>query len=264
VMAVSRRSFQINPTGDFNWLPLLSIISGRRLTRIVGQTLTELLGFAADIEDLWKSYYCIATNYSQAREHPLRSGPLTQALRASTAIPGALPPVIVDGDLLCDGGTFNNFPVDVMRNLRGVGMVIGVDLNFKKARRMEIGEVPGTWALLRDRLRPRKQRHYHLPSMVSYLLNVTILYSMSRQRHAQTQTDLYFNPPLDRVGLLEWKRFDQIVQQGYEHAIEVLNKPVPNLAPAPGADADRSVLQPAARPRGPARVEVLRPDRAAG
>ena len=221
--AITRRAFSINPTGDFNWVPLLSLISGRRMRRIVTQAATELLGFEADIEDLWKNYYCIATNYSHAREQPLRSGPLIKAMLASTAIPGALPPVIVDGDLLCDGGTFNNFPVDVMRNLRGVGSVIGVDLNSRKARRIEFDEVPGTWALLRDRLRPRKQRRYKLPSLPAYLMNVTILYSMSRQRHAQLQTDLYFNPPLDRVGLLEWKRFDQIVAQGYAHAVEVLN-----------------------------------------
>jgi len=82
--------------------------------------------------------------------------------------------------------------------------------------------VPGTWALLRDRLRPRHKRLYRLPTMASYLMNVTILYSMSRQRHAKGLTDLYFNPPLDRVGLLEWKRFDHIVEQGYAHAIEVL------------------------------------------
>ena len=222
VMDITRRAFRLNPTGDFNWLPLLSLISGRRLRRTVNRALAELLGFSADIEDLWKNFYCIATNYSQAREQPLRSGSLPKALQASTAIPGALPPAILDGDLLCDGGTFNNFPVDVMRNLRGVGTVIGVDLNFKKSRRMTFDEVPGTWALLRDRLRPRKQRRYRLPSMVSYLLNVTILYSMSRQRHARGLTDLYFNPPLDRVGLLEWKRFDHIVEQGHAHAVEVL------------------------------------------
>ena len=104
----------------------------------MSRALAELLGFSADIEDLWKNYYCIATNYSQAREQPLRSGSLPKALLASTAIPGALPPAILDGDLLCDGGTFNNFPVDVMRNLRGVGTVIGVDLNFKKSRRMDL------------------------------------------------------------------------------------------------------------------------------
>ncbi len=221
-IGVTRRAFSSNPTGDFNWLPLVSLISGRRLQRTINDSLNELLGASVDIEDLWKNYYCIATNYSQAREHPLRSGSLPKALRASTAIPGALPPVIVDGDLLCDGGTFNNFPVDVMRNLRGVGTVIGVDLNSRKPRRMEFDEVPGTWALLRDRLRPRKQRRYKLPTMAAYLMNVTILYSMSRQRHAQGLTDLYFNPPLDRVGQLERKRFEHIVEQGYIHGLEVL------------------------------------------
>jgi len=87
---------------------------------------------------------------------------------------------------------------------------------------MEFDEVPGTWTLLRDRMRPRAKRRYKLPTMASYLMNVTILYSMSRQRQAQALTDLYFNPPLDHVGLLDWKRFDQIAEQGYAHAIEVL------------------------------------------
>ena len=221
-MAITRRAFRINPTGDFNWLPLISLIGGRRLRRIVGQAMTELLGFAPDVEDLWKNYYCIATNYSQAREQVIGSGPLLEAVLASTAIPGALPPAIVDGDLLCDGGTFNNFPVDIMRRLRGVGTVIGVDLNARKPRRMEFDKVPGTWALLRDRLRPRRLRRYKLPTLAAYLMNVTILYSMSRAHRAQAMCDMYFNPPLDRVGLLEWKRFDDIVQQGYAHAVEVL------------------------------------------
>jgi NTE family protein len=221
-MAITRRAFRINPTGDFNWLPLISLIGGRRLRRVVGQAMTELVGFAPDVEDLWKNYYCVATNYSQAREQVIGSGPLLEAVLASTAIPGALPPAVVDGDLLCDGGTFNNFPVDIMRKLRGVGTVIGIDLNARKPRRMEFDKVPGTWALLRDRLRPRRLRRYKLPTLAAYLMNVTILYSMSRAHRAQAMSDLYFNPPLDRVGLLEWKRYDDIVQQGYAHAVEVL------------------------------------------
>jgi len=34
--------------------------------------------------------------------------------------------------------------------------------------------------------------------------------------------DLYFNPPLDRVGLLQWSRFDHIVAQGLAHGQQVL------------------------------------------
>ncbi|MFO1316507.1 MAG: hypothetical protein U1F58_12965 [Burkholderiales bacterium] len=57
---------------------------------------------------------------------------------------------------------------------------------------------------------------------MSYLMNMTILYSMSRQYEARRMTDLYFNPPLERVGMLEWSRFDEIVEQGYAHARDVL------------------------------------------
>jgi len=222
VMANARDAFRTNPTGDWSLLPLLSLIKGERLRRILHGAVHRLVGFPAQVEDLWKNYYCVATNYSKASEHVVRRGSLVKSLLASISIPGALPPVLHEGDLLCDGGTFNNFPVDVMRGMRGVGTVIGVDLNFRKPRRIDLEEVPSHWALLRDRLRPRGRRRYKLPSLASYLMQVTILYSMSRQRQSRQLTDLYFNPPLDRVGMLEWNRFEQIVQQGYAHGTEVL------------------------------------------
>ncbi len=225
IMKNARAAFRVNPTGDFNLLPLLSLIKGTRLRGILTHAVDDLLGFDADIEDLWKNCFCIATNYSQAAEQSLTHGNLARSLLASISIPGALPPVIRDGDLLCDGGTFNNFPVDVMREMRGVGRVIGIDLSFRKPRRIEHADMPGSWALLRDRLRARARRHYRLPTLAAYLMNVTVLYSTSRQHRARKLTDLYFNPPLDRVGMLEWNKFDQIVQQGHAYGTEVLDGP---------------------------------------
>lgn len=226
VLDNARQMFKVNPTGDFNLLPLMSLIKGRRLRRVVGQALQDMTGDAAlHTEDLWKTCYAVATNYSQAREEVLLRGPLREALLASIAIPGALPPVVHNGDLLCDGGTFNNFPVDVMRGMRGVGRVIGVDLSFKKSRRIENPVVPGSWALLCDRLRAKENRRYRLPSLANYLINVTVLYSSSRQQQSRRLTDVYLNPPLNRVGLLQWERLDQIVEQGYAHACSVLDAP---------------------------------------
>jgi NTE family protein len=223
-LAVARRAFSVNPTGDYQLLPLLSLIKGRRLRHVLETAARELVGTDPDAEDLWKSWFCIASNYSTASEQVITRGPLLKAITASAAIPGALPPVLLDGDLLCDGGTFNNFPVDVMRRQRGVGRVIGVDLSFRKPRKIEHDEVPGTWALLRDRLRPRAQRKYRFPTLVAYLMNVTVMYSTSRQRQSRRLTDLYFNPPLERVGMLQWNKFDSIVQQGREHAARVLGE----------------------------------------
>ncbi len=219
---IARRAFGNKPTGDFNPFPLLSLIRGHRLKNIVSTAIQDLLGKQVDIEDLWKNCYCVASNYSQACEQVIDRGPLLKSLLASAAIPGALPPVLRDGDMLCDGGSFNNFPVDVMRSVRGVGKVMGVDLSYRRARRIEHDEVPGTWALLRDRLRPRKQRLFRFPSLVAYLMNVTVMYSNSRQRQAKRSTDLYFNPALDRVGMLQWDRFDHIVAQGLAHGRQLL------------------------------------------
>jgi NTE family protein len=224
VIELFAQHFRDNPTGDFNLLPLMSLIRGRRLRGMMERTELRFGGQAGmGIEDLWKSYSCVVTNYSQAREQVLRSGPLVDAVMASCAIPGALPPVLLDGDLLCDGGTFNNFPVDVMRGAWGIGRVIGVDLSFEKPRRIELQQLPSPWALLRDRLRPRRQRRYHLPSLTNYLMNVTSLYSTSRQRAARQLTDVYIKPALPKVGMLQWDSYAQAVQLGYEQAVKVLD-----------------------------------------
>lgn len=221
-IAIARDAFRQNPTGDYALPPMLSLIKGRRVRRLIEHSLQRLVGGPADIVDLWKGFFCIASNYSQGREMRLQQGDLGQSLRASIAIPGALPPVLRDGDLLCDGGTFNNFPADVMRDMRGVGKVIGVDLSARNLKPLSLKETPGPWALLFDRLLPKSRRRYRLPSLLSYLLNVSILYSISRQDEARRHTDLYFNPPLLRVGLLQWHRFDAILAQGEAHAHEVL------------------------------------------
>ena len=236
VTDIARRGFAVNPTSDFRPLPMMSLIAGRRLRRLLDAALLELTGLEGQAEpqaeDLWKNWYCVASNYSQAREQVLRRGPLGRAIRASVAIPGALPPVLIDGDLLCDGGTFNNFPVDLMRAQRGVGQVLGVDLSFRNPRRFELEEVPSTWAMLLDQLRPRKRRRYKFPSLMAYLMNVTILYSSSRHRQNHSLADLVLNPPLHRVGMLQWSRFDNIVQQGHAHALEQLAQADPALLKA--------------------------------
>ena len=232
VTDIARSGFARNPTGDYRPLPLMSLIAGRRLRRLLDQAVQQTTGFEAQAEDLWKNWFCIASNYSQAREQLLQRGPLGRAIRASVAIPGALPPVLIDGELLCDGGSFNNFPVNVMRARRGVGRVIGVDLSMRQSRRFTQEEVPSTWALMLDMLRPRRRRRYRFPSLVAYLMNVSILYSNSRRSHSHSLADMVMNPPLYRVGMLQWSRFDSIVEQGHIHAIDVLEKADPALLAA--------------------------------
>ena len=212
-----------NPTKDYNILPLLSLIRGGRQRQMIQTCIGDFTGNPqADLEDSWLTFFTLSSNYTLAREEVHTRGPMLKYLLATSAIPGVLPPVI-DGDhLLVDGGSFNNFPADVMSRF-GVGRVIGVDLVIDKPRALAMEEMPGPMALLRDRFRKKRQRKYRLPSIMSIILNSTLLYSSARRNENVRHTDLYFNPDVSRYGMMNWGAFDQIVQKGYDHAVEVLS-----------------------------------------
>ncbi|MDR3370878.1 patatin-like phospholipase family protein [Rhodoferax sp.] len=222
MIAAARTAFRENPTGDYNVVPLMSLISGKRLRRVIDSAVVNSRGQHIDIEDLWKSYFCITSNYSTAREAVHTRGPLAKSIRASVSIPGALPPVMLDGELHTDGGTFNNFPADVM-NRRGAARIIGVDLLRDRGLRYELDEVPGSLELMRDKLRGRASK-YHLPSLTSLLLNTSLMCSYARQQEALSVVDLHFAPIVYGFGMLEWSKFDKIVDAGYCHGVEQLEK----------------------------------------
>lgn len=211
-----------NPTKDYNWLPLVSLIRGLRMERMIKNSVREFLGRdEPDIEDSWRTLFLVSSNYSQAREVIHTRGPLVKYLQASTAIPGVFPPVIDGDDLLVDGGTFNNFPADVMSRL-GVGKVIGIDLVIDKPRKLNFTEMPRPIALLRDRFRPKRLKKYRVPSLVSIMINSMLLYSAARRNETKQFIDLYFNPDVSKYGLLDWRSFDKIAEKGYAHGREVL------------------------------------------
>jgi NTE family protein len=219
---IARKTFRANPTSDYNVLPLLSLFKGRKLQRSIDRALIEATGHEADVADSWKTLRCVATNYSRACEKVIGRGPIGRTVRASVSIPAALPPVPWEGDLLIDGGVFNNFPTTVMTAM-GARRIIGVDVSSRKARVYEHAEIPGTLELLRDRLRGSKRRKYRLPNLATVLMTTTILYSESQREQAKQSVDIYVNPPLSGVPLLEWKAFDRIVDIGYESARQVLS-----------------------------------------
>lgn len=63
------------------------------------------------IEDYPVPFECVATNLETGRARWFTSGPVEVACLASTALPAALPPVDVDGELYIDGAVVDNVPV---------------------------------------------------------------------------------------------------------------------------------------------------------
>ncbi|ABE62198.1 cyclic nucleotide-binding domain (cNMP-BD) protein [Nitrobacter hamburgensis X14] len=226
VAAAVRKAFPLHPTGnvtgDYNFIPLVSLIKGARSRGATAQAVRDATGQdAVDSEDCWTTFFTMASDFSTGREAVLLRGDLVRNVGASYAIPGALPPVFVDGHMMYDGGTFNNFPVDVMAQL-GAGRIIGVDLSVNREQVFDIDRVPGMLALLRDKLRPRAKRRYPLPSVPETLLRSSFITSLSKQKAMGQFTDLLFRPRIAEGRLLDWSRFEEVVAAGYSQARQVL------------------------------------------
>ena len=61
-----------------------------------------------EIEDLWRPFFCMSTNLTQATEVIHDTGNLARAIQASVAIPGVFPPVAFGEDLHVDAGPSAN------------------------------------------------------------------------------------------------------------------------------------------------------------
>lgn len=73
--------------------------------------LTSELGGSVEFGDLKIPFRCCAASIERAAEHWFDSGPLVDAVLASSAVPGLLPPMEIDGENFVDGGIVNSIPV---------------------------------------------------------------------------------------------------------------------------------------------------------
>jgi NTE family protein len=64
------------------------------------------------IEELAVPFQCVAASIERAAEHWFTEGSIVDAVLASSAVPGLLPPVELDGENFFDGGLVNSIPVD--------------------------------------------------------------------------------------------------------------------------------------------------------
>jgi predicted acylesterase/phospholipase RssA len=172
---------------------------------------------------LWLPFFCVSSNLTRADEVVHRTGSLRRAVIASTSLPGIMPPVVEQGDLLVDGSVLNNLPMDVMRGVCGRGTVIAVDVSAQAdfGHYQPFGEHLSGWRALWRRLNPWGAR-FNLPSIAGILGRAQDLASAHRRADQLRQglADFYFRPPVDQFGLLDFKEIDRIVDVGHRFARE--------------------------------------------
>lgn len=113
----------------FGWKDLSSfafskyaILSNQR----IGNTLTKHIGDKT-FKEANIPLFIIATNISNGEKVVLSEGSVSNAVIASTCVPGIFVPIEIDGKLLVDGGIVENIPLSCLKD-KDVDFLIGVDL----------------------------------------------------------------------------------------------------------------------------------------
>ncbi|MET0908456.1 MAG: cyclic nucleotide-binding domain-containing protein, partial [Ilumatobacteraceae bacterium] len=213
MIALAERSF--HKLLDYT-VPVVALLKGERISKNIDASFGGW-----DIEDLWLPYYCVSTNLTRSRLEVHRRGSAAQAVRASVAIPGVLPPVPVDGDLLVDGGVLNNMPAETMRLDSTIGTVIAVDVAPQQGprARADFGTSVSGFKALRSTVR-RSASEY--PSVSSVLLRSMLTGAVHNQERNLRDgvVDLLLQMHLPGVGLLEFERVHEVAAFGYRDSLE--------------------------------------------
>jgi len=202
-----------NPFGDITF-PTISLLRGNKLKR----SMEEFLDF--QIEDLPIPFYCVSTNLGRGVKNIHEADSLVSALRASTALPGVFPPLVVNNELAVDGALLDNLPIDIMQQ-KPISKIIAADFSTTSTKKVDYTEVPSPWAILKGRWLPFTKKH-RVPKLASIIMKATETATLEQIRKHGEMADLLINPDLQRFGMTEIKSFDKIVQAGYEHTVELL------------------------------------------
>uniref|UniRef100_A0A672ITP6 lysophospholipase n=1 Tax=Salarias fasciatus TaxID=181472 RepID=A0A672ITP6_SALFA len=177
------------------------------------------------IEDLWIPYFNITTDITASTMRVHTDGSLWRYVRASMSLSGYLPPLCdpKDGHLLMDGGYINNLPADVARSM-GAKVVIAIDVGSRDETNLtNYGDSLSGWWLLWKRLNPLAEKvkvlnMAEIQTRLAYVCCVRQLESVKNSEYCE-----YIRPPIDRYRTLEFGKFDEIAEVGYQHGKTVFD-----------------------------------------
>nr|MDQ4041578.1 patatin-like phospholipase family protein [Actinomycetota bacterium] len=171
-----------NPLGDYT-VPRVALTRGRR-----GRAMLDRLFGDARIEDMPRDFFCVSSDLVAGTLNVHRSGRVADAVAASVALPGIVPPVRLGERLLVDGGVLDNLPVAEMA-ATGEGPVIAVDVTARFD--------PAAQAGIRETL-----------------LRTLTRGSSDTAAAAQAHADVVIEPDVQGIGLLDFARLDELVARG--------------------------------------------------
>ena len=199
------------PLSDWT-LPLVALTRGGRTTMLLREAFGEI-----DIEDLPLDFACLSADLTSGCAVVHREGLLWFWLRASSAVPGILPPLLHEGHVYVDGAVVNNLPTDVLSD-EGLRRIIAVDISADDILTAHVDETasppwPALWAQRRDGKRP---------DAFAILVRAGMLNSEAGSVRRRALASLLLRPDLEAIGLLDWHEFERAIAAGYGYTRRVL------------------------------------------
>ena len=170
---------------------LRSVKLRNKLEDVIGKT---------RFEDLKIPFECIAADIVSGRVVTFRTGSVSEAVRASSSIPGVFKPVEKDGMVLVDGGVFMPLPLNCVKDFNA-DVVVAVDV---------LGNL----------------NEYQSKGLLSHILRVVDAnnyYLKKRQLHAYRH-DVLVVPDLGDMSQYKVEKLDYAYAQGYIAGISSLPK----------------------------------------
>jgi len=174
-----------------------------------GQDVGLLLGRIAapyfdtqDFDDLPTPFRTVAVDLLSAQPVVMRSGSLADAMRATMSLPLIFPPTEVNGQVLIDGGTMDNVPADIVKEM-GVDRVIAVNVG-------DLSDPEGV--------------SYTMFGVAEETLDAMMRASTNR---ALASADVVINVPLRQYGSLDWRRAGALIDEGYRAAESMRDQLLP-------------------------------------
>ena len=234
-------STSLTRLGIFSYLDFrvrsAGLIGGNKLTRILDENFGDI-----EIKDLPHPFIAIAADLKTGHEIWLREGKLTDALRASFALPGIFPPVDMNHRFLVDGALVNPVPVSACQSM-GSRMTIAVDLHgdligkasdpdqkYQKVAGFDVFDdkdvEPESQSRFKvsgfsKRLFRREEINPSLFGVMVSALNIT-QDRLTRSRLAGDPPDIHIKPEIGHIGLLEFEKAEELIALGEEAALKAI------------------------------------------
>uniref|UniRef100_A0A8C1VLI0 lysophospholipase n=1 Tax=Cyprinus carpio TaxID=7962 RepID=A0A8C1VLI0_CYPCA len=195
--------------------PITSMFSGSAFNTSISKVFED-----KQIEDLWLPYFNVTTDITASAMRVHKDGCVWRYVRASASYTPYLPPLCdpKDGHLLVDGCYVNNVPADIARNM-GTKTVIAIDVGSQDETDLcNYGDSLSGWWLLWKRINPWAEKvkvpdMAEIQSRLAYVSCVRQLEVVKKSAYCE-----YIRPPIDRFKTMDFGKFDEIYDVGYQHS----------------------------------------------